>query len=172
MGERLRVLLPAVAGGVSIPLIFWDIHNAHVIESMGMAWDMGPPVWPYQTSDMLLRLLNGPAYSIAMPIVNMLRLPAPLHLFVVAPLILIWWSFFGLTLDRGMVSWRLLGMAGVLLMLLLWATSAIRSLFLMRVYALSDVAALLRFLTPVAWLLALAGLMLCRRKRREASQLT
>ena len=57
-----------------------------------------------------------------------------------------------------MVPWRWLGMLGVLLMLLLWATSAIRGLFLMRLYALSfDVAALIRLLTPAAWLLALNG---------------
>ena len=148
MSERLRMLLPAVVGGLSIPLIFWDIHNTRVIESMGMAWDMGPPVWPYQASDILLRLLNGPAYSVGMPIANVLRLPAPLHFVVIAPFILIWWWFFGLTLDRGTSAWRLLGMVSVLLTLLLWATTAIHSLFLLRLYPLSfDVLALLRFLT-------------------------
>jgi hypothetical protein len=172
MSERLRMLLPAVAGGLSIPLIFWDIHNARVIESMGMAWDMGPPVWPYQASDILLRLLNGPAYSIAMPIANVLRLPAPLHFIVVAPFILIWWWFFGSTLDRGIAPWRLLGMVSVLLTLLSWSITAIHSLFLLGLYPISfDRVALLRFLTPVAWLLALTCLMLWRRNRHEASQL-
>ena len=173
MTKRLRILLPAVVGGLSIPLIFWDIHNARVIESMGMGWDMGPPVWPYQASDVLLRLLNGPAYSIAMPIANVLRFPAPLHFIVVAPLILIWWWFSGLTLDRGMVTWRLLGMVSVLLTMLLWAATAIHSLLLLRLYPLSfDVIVLLRFLTPVAWFLALTCLTLYRRNKRETSQLT
>ncbi len=67
-------------GIVSLPLVLWDIRNDHVIESMGMAWDTGAPIWPYQASDILLRLLNGPAYSVAMPIANLLRLGAPMHL--------------------------------------------------------------------------------------------
>ena len=83
MSKRLRIVLPSVMGIVSLPLVLWDIHNARVIESMGMAWDMGAPIWPYQASDILLRLLNGPAYSIAMPIANLLRLAAPAHLALV-----------------------------------------------------------------------------------------
>jgi len=67
-------------GVLSLPLIFWDVHNARLIEAMGMAWDMGAPIWPYQASDILLRLLNGPAYSITMPIANLMRLAAPVHL--------------------------------------------------------------------------------------------
>ena len=28
--------------------MFWDVHNVGVIGSMGMAWDMGAPIWPYR----------------------------------------------------------------------------------------------------------------------------
>jgi hypothetical protein len=58
MGTRLRIILPLVMGIVSLPLVLWDIHNQRVIESMGMAWDMGAPLWPYQSSDILSRLPN------------------------------------------------------------------------------------------------------------------
>lgn len=138
-----------------------------------MAWDMGPPAWPYQASDILLRLLNGPVYSIAMPIVDVLRLPAPLHLIVVAPLIPIWWWLFGSILDRGIAPWRLLGMVIVLLTLLLWATSAIRTTVLLRFYPLSfNVVALLRAFTPITWLITLMSLILRRRNRPGATQST
>jgi hypothetical protein len=72
MGVRLRIILPSVMGIVSLPLVLWDIHNGRVIESMGMAWDTGAPIWPYQTSDILLRLLDGPAYYVTMPFANAL----------------------------------------------------------------------------------------------------
>ena len=95
MSKRLRIVLPSVMGVLSLPLIFWDIHNARVIGLMGMAWDTGAPIWPYQTSDILLRFLNGPAYSIAMPIASFLKLAAPSHHFLVFPAILIWWWLLG-----------------------------------------------------------------------------
>jgi hypothetical protein len=86
-------------GGISLPLAIWDIYNERVIESMGMAWDTGVPVWPYQTPDILLRFLNGPAYFIAQPLANVLRLGGPSHFVAVFPAILIWWWFFGTRLD-------------------------------------------------------------------------
>jgi len=170
MGTRLRIVLPSVMAVTSAPLVVWDIHNAHVTVSMGMAWDMGAPIWPYQASDILLRLLNCPAYSIAVPIANVLRLAAPMHFIVVVPAILAWWWFLGLTLDVGIVHWRLLGMFGVLLALLLWTTEAIPMMFRLRLDSQpSDTFAtllVLRFLTPAAWLVALTFLLLCQRKAR------
>ena len=32
---------------------------------MGMGWDDGAPVWPYQTPNILLFTLNTPAYFVA-----------------------------------------------------------------------------------------------------------
>jgi hypothetical protein len=155
-------------GIVSLPLVPWDIHNARVIESMGMAWDMGAPIWPYQASDILLRLLSGPAYSIAMPIANLLRVAAPTHLVLVVPAILIWWWFFGLTLDRGLTQWPLFGMLVVLVALLLWSAVAVPSVFRLRIdyraFDLSMSLVILRLLTPAVWLITLTCLLLARAK--------
>jgi hypothetical protein len=168
MSTRLRIALPAVIGSLSIPLILWDIHNARVIESMGMAWDTGAPIWPYQASDILLRLLNGPAYSIGMPVANVLRLPAPMHFVLVIPAILIWWWFLGSTLDRGMVGWALAGMLVVALVLLLWTVTTTSSIFRLRLdyrdFHFSTALLVLRFLTPVLWLLGLTCLLLYQTK--------
>jgi hypothetical protein len=169
MSTRLRIVLPSVIGIVSLPLVIWDIHNARVIESMGMAWDMGAPIWPYQASDILLRLLDGPAYAIVMPIANLLRLAAPTHLVLVVPAFFIWWWFLGLTLDRGLARWALFGMLVVLVALLLWSAVAVRSVFLIRLdyrhFDLFKVLLILRFLTPAVWSIALTSLLVARAKR-------
>lgn len=169
MGTRPRIILPLVMGIVNLPLVLWDIHNAHVIQSMGMAWDTGAPIWPYQTSDILLRLLNAPAYSIAVPIANLSGLAAPAHLFLVVPAILIWWSFLGFALDRGSARWPVLGMFVVLAALLLWAAVATPSVFRLRLsyqaFGLSTTLVILRVLTPAAWFTALTGLTLMQAKR-------
>jgi hypothetical protein len=168
MSNQLRIVLPSAISIVSFPLVLWDIHNARVIESMGMGWDMGAPIWPYQASDILLRLLNGPAYSIAMPITNLLRLGAPAHLALIVPASLIWWWWLGLTLDRGSARGPRFGMLVVLVSLLLWSAAAIRGLFLIGLdyqsFDLRTALFLLRFLTPTVWSIALIFLLLARAK--------
>jgi hypothetical protein len=106
MSIQFRIVLPTVVGGISLPLMIWDIHNERVIESMGMAWDTGAPVWPYQTPDLLLRFLNGPAYFVAQPLANVFRLGGPSHFLVVFPAVLIWWWFLGVRLDSGWATVR------------------------------------------------------------------
>ncbi len=169
MSTRLRIVLPSVIGVLSVPLILWDIHNARMIESMGLAWDTGAAIWPYQASDIMLRLLNGPAYSIAMPIANLSRLAAPAHLLVVFPTTLIWWWFLGLTLDRGLTRWSLFGMLVVLVALLLWAAATVPAVYRIRfddrTFHLSTRLLILRFATPAAWFIALTSLLLMRAKR-------
>jgi len=169
MRTRLRVALPSVIGILSVPLIFWDIHNAGVIESMGMDWDMGAPMWPYQASDILLRSINGPAYSVAMPIANLLRLAAPIHLLLVIPSILIWWWFLGLTLDRGLARWSYFVILVVLVTLLLWSTTTIPAIFRLRLGCralhVTTILVILRFLTPAAWFVALTSRLCIGRKR-------
>jgi len=54
MKLTFRILLPAVMGALSVALMVWDSQNQRVIRSMGMAWDTGAPLWPYQTPDTLL----------------------------------------------------------------------------------------------------------------------
>jgi len=177
MSKRLRIVLPSVMGVLSLPLIFWDIHNARVIGSMGMAWDTGAPIWPYQTSDILLRFLNGPAYSIAMPIASFLKLAAPSHHFLVFPAILIWWWLLGLTLDHGYAwtkahwHWPLIAMLGVLVALFLWAAIAADALRLWSEsgFRPSSTLLILRFLPPAAWLITLVCLLVVAAKRGTAA---
>ena len=178
MSTRLRILLPSVMGIVSLPLVLWDIHNERVIVSMGMAWDTGAPIWPYQTSDILLRLLNGPAYYITMPFANALRLFAASQYLLVFPANLLWWWFLGLRLDRGLVitksrwRWPVFSFLVVLSMLLLWAATSIFvesfRWWLRYAEVFSRLNALLmmaRFLSPAAWSVLIALLAVTAAKR-------
>ena len=178
MRTRLRIILPSVMGIVSLPLVFWDIHNQRVIESMGMGWDTGAPIWPYQTSDILLRLLNFPAYFIAMPITNALRLFATRQFLFVFPAILLWWWFLGLQLDQGFViaksrwRWPVFSFLVVLAVLLLWTATSIcaESFRWWFRYAglsggLNALLMMTRFLTPAAWSVVIALLASTTAKR-------
>jgi len=181
MGARLRIILPSVMGVVSLPLVLWDIHNERVIESMGMAWDMGAPIWPYQTSDILLRLLNGPAYFIAVPITNSLRLFATSQYFLVFPAILLWWWFLGLQLDRGLAitksQWRrpVFSLLVLLAVLLLWAATSISDesfrwwFRYVEVPGLNALLMMTRFLTPAVWCVLIALLAVTAAKRVATS---
>jgi hypothetical protein len=84
----------------------WDIHNQHVIMSMGMAWDTGAPLWPYQTPDTLLFALNAPAFLISAAISApfRFRLIGPLHYVTLFPAIVAWWWLVGLYLDHRLGS--------------------------------------------------------------------
>ena len=178
MRQRLRIILPSVMGIVSLPLMLWDIHNEHVIESMGMAWDMGAPIWPYQTSDILLRLLNFPSYFVAMPITNALRLFAPGQYFIVFPAILLWWWLLGLQLDHGLVvaksrwRWPVFSFLVVLAILLVGAATwvSVESFRWWFRYAgfsggLNALLSMARFLTPAAWSVVVALLAVTASKR-------
>jgi len=164
-------------GVLSLPLIFWDIHNARAIESMGMAWDTGAPIWPYQASDILLRLLNGPAYFIAVPLANILRLAAPSHHLLVFPAILIWWWFLGLRLDDGLVRTKPRRRGPVFVALvasavLLLGPAAVVSRDALRwwlEYGIDfkgeSTLWMMRFLSPALWCVALAALLVAAAKR-------
>ena len=181
MSTRLRVILPSVMGIASLPLVLWDIRNERVIVSMGMAWDTGAPIWPYQTSDILLHLLNGPAYFIAMPFANALRLVAARQYLLVSPAILLWWWFLGLGLDHGLVipksrwRWQVFSLLIVLAMLLLWAaTSAFKqsfrwwSSYVEVPGSLNALLMMTRFLTPAVWCVLMALLAVTAAKRVDA----
>lgn len=178
MSTRLRIILPLVMGVASLPLVLWDIHNERVIVSMGMAWDTGAPIWPYQTSDILLRLLNGPAYYIAMPFANALSLVAASQYLVVFPVILLWWWFLGLGLDHGLVitksrwRWPVFSLLVVLAVLLLRAATSISGesfrWWFRYAEVFSSLNALLmmtRFLTPAVWCVLIAVLAVTAAKR-------
>jgi hypothetical protein len=165
-------------GITSLPLVLWDIHNERAIVSTGMAWDTGAPVWPYQTSDILLRLLNGPAYFVTMPFANALRLVAPNHYLLVFPAILLWWWFVGRRLDHGLVitksrwRWPAFSVLVALAVLLLWAATSISAesfrWWFRYAEVFSNPSALLmmmRFLTPTAWCVAIALLAVTAARR-------
>jgi hypothetical protein len=91
MKVPLKIALPTVIGLVSATLMVWDLHNQRVIMSMGMAWDTGAPLWPYQTPDTLLFALNTPAFLISALGSNYFRFGviAPLHYVTFFPIILV-----------------------------------------------------------------------------------
>src|ERR1022692_4343391 len=100
MKVKWKFLLPIVMGLFCAMLMVWDLHNQRVIVSMGMAWDTGAPLWPYQTPDTLLVALNAPAYLIANPVSNHLGLLRPFPYLLIFPAVLSWWWFVGIVLDR------------------------------------------------------------------------
>lgn len=106
-GIRFRLVLPIVLGCVAIALMVWEFHNEHVIEAMGMGWDTGPPVWPYETSWILLQAINAPAYFLDSPLFMLLGLKSgQAQLLLEFPTILLWWWFIGWRIDFGLLPRR------------------------------------------------------------------
>jgi hypothetical protein len=102
--RRYRVMLPLLFGCVSGLLIIWHLHNNRVIASMGMAWDTGPPVWPYEASWIALLTLNAPAYVLSAPLFSLFNLQtAPDRYPLLFPVIVIWWWWLGRRIDRGLL---------------------------------------------------------------------
>lgn len=101
---RFRLLLPIIIGLVSFALIAWEFHNEQVIQKMGMGWDTGPPVWPYQASWILLQGINAPAYLIELLVFMAFGLKSgPPQLALEFLTILLWWWFIGWRIDFGLV---------------------------------------------------------------------
>jgi hypothetical protein len=172
-------------GAVTVLLTVWDIHNSFMIESMGMAWDTGAPIWPYQTSDILLRFLNFPAYFFAVPIANVLRLAAPKHHLLVLPSALVWWWLLGRWLDHGLMigrirrRWSFYAVLLVLSALLLWVATSISATTLHwwlqyggKVRNDNELLMMLRFLTPAIWCCALVFLLAVAMKKGVGAKLS
>jgi hypothetical protein len=102
MRAPLKIVLPISMGLVSAGLMAWDIHNQRVIESMGMAWDTGAPLWPYQTPAALLNALNLPADFVSNVVTNFFNgyVSSPVHYVSFFFAILALWWLIGLYLDR------------------------------------------------------------------------
>jgi hypothetical protein len=101
----LKIALPVLACLVCVPLMVWDIHNQRVIASMGMGWDTGAPLWPYQTPDTLLFAFNTPAFLISalfgsVPYYFKFGLIGPLQYITFFPAVLVWWWLVGLYFDK------------------------------------------------------------------------
>jgi hypothetical protein len=100
-------------GAISAVLTVWDCWNSVVIQRMGMAWDTGPPIWPYQTPDILLHLLNLPALLLTFGLVSPKQ-----HLAWYPMTILMWWGI-GTLLDwkkKTHLKHRSYGLVAVLLL--------------------------------------------------------
>ena len=95
--------LPVCLGLLSAALMVWDIHNQRVIQSMGMGWDTGAPIWPYQTPAILFLALNTPAYIVANPASRLLGLLIPYNYVMLFPCVILWWWLVGTLLDRGLL---------------------------------------------------------------------
>jgi hypothetical protein len=93
----MNILLSAAL--ISAPLMTWAISNEQIIKSMGMTWDTGAPVWPYETPQILLFALHFPAYIVAQPVAKSLGLIAPDHYRVIVPTGMLWWWFLGSQVD-------------------------------------------------------------------------
>jgi hypothetical protein len=105
--RRYRVVLPLLLGCVSGLLMIWDLHNYRVIESMGMAWDTGAPVWPYEASWIAFLTINAPAFVFSLPAFFLLNLQtAPARYPLLFPASLIWWWWLGRRIDLGMLPRR------------------------------------------------------------------
>jgi hypothetical protein len=69
-----------------------------------MGWDTGPPIWPYQTSWILLQAINAPAYALDLPLFMLLGVrTSQARLLLELPTILLWWWFIGWRIDFGLL---------------------------------------------------------------------
>lgn len=102
---RFRVVLPVSLGIVSVAFIIWDLYNLRVIGTMGMAWDTGAPVWPYQASLLLQQAINAPAFVLAAPFFFLPHLQTmEVRYPVLLPVILLWWWWLGTRIDFGILG--------------------------------------------------------------------
>jgi hypothetical protein len=88
-------------------LMAWDYENQRIVGLMGMAWDIGPPFWPYQAIYLLLFTINTPAFVLSNPILNLLRIGnGSLKYAVWLPIIVAWWWWIGSRVDFGLLGRR------------------------------------------------------------------
>ena len=173
-----RVALPIGFGGLTAALMCWDIHNMHVIESMGMAWDTGAPFWPYRTASFFLFAINFPAFALAAPLFLLGQLQTYPTRIMILPLIALWWWWVGTRIDFGILGRRryrhpkVIGgiLVAVAIGLLFWAIQTAVSEFQFRTkYDLEFRANYLFLVTTtipiVSWCLILSGVALMGARR-------
>ena len=92
-------------GSLSLALFAWEHQNNRVIESMGMAWDMGPPIWPYQAVPLFSYALNAPAYIVCWPLIKLINAPADwIEYAIWLPAITALWWWVGARMDFGLLG--------------------------------------------------------------------
>ncbi len=176
----LKVFLPVLMGLVSALLMVWDLYNQRVIVSMGMAWDTGAPLWPYQTPDTLLFALNTPAFLISNASSNYftIGLIGPLRYATFFPAILAWWWLVGMYFDKRSNDESIRKMPGWALLLCLLAVGLIflgidESRWAFRwwwtysrnILSVSDLI-MLRLIAPSIWCFVLSFVALIAAGRR------
>lgn len=104
---RFRIILPIIFASTAILLFDWDYENSRVVASMGMGWDDGPPMWPYQTVPLISYAINAPVYVVSEPILKILDLRTSwLQYAVWFPLIVAMWWWVGTCIDFGLpIPW-------------------------------------------------------------------
>ena len=180
---RFRVVLPIGLGFLSLVLFAWQHENNLVVESMGMGWDTGPPMWPYRAVPLFSYAINVPAYLATWPLTKLINVPADWPYYAVwFPAILLLWWWVGTRIDFGLLGrgiWRrrkfvaTLLFLGALLLLALAIGIAIDEYHRFQLYWPSNppiyAILLLRAIGPMLWcsLFALAfvrsgiGLLSC-----------
>jgi len=102
---RFRVVLPIVFGFLSLLLFAWEHENNRVIESMGMGWDTGPPMWPYRAVPLFSYAVNAPAYIACWPLVKMIDARTDWVEYAVwLPAITALWWWVGTRIDFGLLG--------------------------------------------------------------------
>jgi hypothetical protein len=82
-------------------------HNERIVEAVGMGWDAGPPIWPYQCSWLLLQSINAPAFVLDLPFFALLGVRTnQARLLLEWPTIVLWWWFIGWRIDVGLLPRR------------------------------------------------------------------
>jgi hypothetical protein len=104
---RFRVVLPILFGFLAVVLFIWDYQNERVIESMGMGWDTGPPMWPYRAVRIMSYAINAPAYVVSWPILRLLepRIYSLQYAVWFPALVTLWW-WVGRSIDFGLLGSR------------------------------------------------------------------
>jgi hypothetical protein len=157
----------------------WDYENQRMVQLMGMGWDTGPPVWPYQVVSALLFTINAPAFVVTLPTLKLLNLETlSLQYCVWFPAIVGLWWWVGTKIDFGVLDISRYRHPKLFATLL--TTTSIAFLYIAAHTSLGEfhwwmeygrapspyrVPTLLRTLGPVLWCLVLAVGCLVAAKR-------
>jgi len=168
---RFRVVLPVVFGFLSLVLFAWQHENNRMIELMGMAWDTGPPMWPYRAVPLFSYAINAPAYVACWPLTRLIDVPADWPYYVVwfPAIVLLWW-WVGTPIDFGLLGRRkyehpkflaVLLFVGALVLLILSVNIGVGEYHLFRYYwpaqrTINAAIILLRAVGPILWCLLFA----------------
>jgi hypothetical protein len=168
---RFRFVLPVVFGFLALVLFAWEHQNNRVIASMGMGWDTGPPMWPYEAVPLFSYALNAPAYIACGPLIRLIDPRADwIEYAIWFPAITAMWWWVGTRIDYGLLGRRKyrrpklvagLLVVGALVLLVLAIRVGVGEYRLFRYYwpaqdALNVGVILLRAIGPMLWCLLFA----------------